>query len=93
MDYTYSEQTAYDPVTQLNQMEFHYDRCGEGEGPEHICIQLSHRYFYPEELRALLHYNGFSILEEFGDFDGDPLEPESDSMVVICTVDSLHDDG
>ncbi|MEE2788137.1 MAG: class I SAM-dependent methyltransferase [Myxococcota bacterium] len=93
VEYTYSEQTAYDPLTQLNQMEFHYDRCGEGDGPPHICIQLSHRYFYPEELRALLHYNGFEIVEEFGDFEGAPLEAESDSFVVVCTASASSQHG
>ena len=81
----YGEQSAYDPLTQLNQMQFHYDRRSPtGDGPEHFCIQPSHRYFYPQELRALLHYNGFKILEEYGDFDDSPLDSESDSMIFVC---------
>ena len=86
-EYMYSEQSAYDAITQLNQMHFHYDRCNpDGDGPEHFSIQLSHRYFYPQELRALLHYNGFEILEEYGDFDDSPLDSDSDSMIFVCVL-------
>ncbi|MBV70414.1 MAG: hypothetical protein CMH52_03610 [Myxococcales bacterium] len=83
--YTYSERSAYDPITQLNQMWFHYEKCNQtGDGPTDVTIQLSHRYFYPEELMMLLRYNGFRVLERFGDFTGGALDAESDSMVLIC---------
>jgi SAM-dependent methyltransferase len=83
--YTYSERSAYDPVTQLNQMWFHYEKCNAaGDGPPEVTIQLSHRYFYPEELGALLHYNGFEVLNRYGDFENEPLDADSDSMVLVC---------
>jgi len=83
--YTYSERSAYDPITQLNQMWFHYEKCNAaGNGPTEVTIQLSHRYFYPEELMALLHYNGFEIVHRYGDFENEPLDGESDSMVLVC---------
>ena len=85
--YTYSERSAYDPITQLNQMWFHYEKCNEaGDGPPEVVIQLSHRYFYTEEIKALLHYNGFTIEECYGDFDDEPLSHESDSMVMVCRL-------
>ena len=83
--YTYSERSAYDPVHQLNQMWFHYEKCNQdGPGPNEVVIQLSHRYFFPEEIQMLLHYNGFEILDLYGDFERGPLTPESDSIVMIC---------
>lgn len=83
--YTYSEQSAWDPVSQINQMWFHYDKAdADGPGPEHYVVQLSHRYYYPQELQALLHYAGFEVLYALGDFDGGRLTPESDSMVLLC---------
>ncbi len=83
--YAYSEQTAYNPVTQVNQMWLHYDRVGPGAGPETFCIQLSHRCFFPQELQALLAYKGFEVLALQGDFEDGRLRPDSESMVVMAT--------
>lgn len=85
--YTYSEQSAYDPVRQINQMWFHYDRADDSdhEAPSYFCIQLSHRCFFPQELQALLHYNGFEVLVIHGDFEGGALRADSESLVVMCT--------
>ncbi len=84
-DYIYSEQSAWDPVTQINQMWFHYDRGAPSKtAPAYFCIQLSHRYFFPMELEALLHYNGFEIVGRFGDFEGGPIDKDADAQVIIC---------
>ncbi len=45
---------------------------------------LAHRQFYPQELEALLHYNGFAITERYGDFFRGPLRSTSDTMVLHC---------
>jgi len=83
--YTYSEQSAWDPVSQINQMRFHYDKADpDGPGPAHYSVQLSHRYYHPQELVALLHYAGFEVLYALGDFEGGPLVGDSDSMVLMC---------
>jgi SAM-dependent methyltransferase len=83
--YTYSEQSAYDPVAQINQMWFHYDKAdAAAPGPEHFELQLSHRYYFPREMEALLHHAGFEVLYTLGDFDGGPLGPDSDSAVWMC---------
>lgn len=42
---------------------------------------LAHRQFYPQELEALLHYNGFETRSLEGDFDGGPLTNESEMML------------
>ena len=84
--YRYSEQSAYDPISQLNQMWLHYEREDpQCDGPESFCIQLSHRYFFPQEMRALLEHNGFRIDALFGDFEDDPLTPDAESMVWVCS--------
>lgn len=86
--YTYSEQSAWDPVSQICQMWFYYTRSEDEappEAPEELCIQLSHRYFWPQELDALLHYNGFERLMWFGDFEGGELRTDAESIVVMAT--------
>ncbi len=84
--YTYSEQSGWDPVGQVNQMWFHYDHSDdvEGSGPPHVCRQLSHRYFFPAELEALLHYNGFEQIAVYGDFEEGALDADAESQVVVC---------
>ena len=42
----------------------------EPNGGELFMTPLAHRQFFPAELEALLHYNGFSIEKLEGDFDG-----------------------
>lgn len=96
--YIYAERSAYDPVTQLNQIWFHYERSDAEEdiptgkdaerplGPKHVEVQLSHRYFYPAELEALLHYAGFYIEHRFGDFEEGPLDGDAESMLIAAKV-------
>ena len=47
-----------------------------------FAIPLAHRQFFPREWEALLHYNGFEVIETHGDFEGGPLTQDSDVMVV-----------
>lgn len=87
--YRYSEQSAYDPLRQLNQIWFHYERTDpppgvESEAPEYHCIQLSHRYYFPQELNLLLEISGFRILHVMGDFEGGAVTDESESMIYLC---------
>ncbi len=84
--YTYSEQSGWDPVRQINQMWLWYTRDADAsEGPTEYCIQLSHRYFFPQEMNLLLDVAGFEVVARFGDFDEGPLRADSESMVYLCT--------
>ena len=83
--YRYSEQSAYDPLTQVNQMWFFYDRIDpKGNGPDSFCIQLSHRCFFPQELRRTLAYHGFEVVTECGDFVPGDVGSDSESLAVVC---------
>jgi SAM-dependent methyltransferase len=46
-------------------------------------VPLSQRQFFPRELEALLHYNGFTVEACFGDFAEGALESDSESQVLI----------
>lgn len=63
----YQERFDYDPLRQVLfvAMEFEPEN-----GAPAFMTPLAHRQFYPRELEALLHYAGFDIEEEIGDFDG-----------------------
>jgi len=50
--------------------------------------QLNMRIFFPQELDALLKYNGFSIEAKYGDYEENPFTPESHKQVVVCAAGS-----
>jgi SAM-dependent methyltransferase len=45
---------------------------------------LARRIFFPPELEALLHYNGFTVLDRYGSWDASPLTNESHTMIFVC---------
>lgn len=55
------------------------DEHGKPRAP--FMVPLAHRQFFPQEWEALLHYNGFTVTELYGDFEGGPLVQSSDVMV------------
>lgn len=48
-------------------------------------VQLALRYFMPQEIEALLHYNGFKILSRFGSWKGGPMTEDEFTHVYVCT--------
>jgi SAM-dependent methyltransferase len=77
----YSTSLSYDAALQIAFMRIYYEP--EGGGRERV-VRLAHRQFFPLELEALLHYNGFTVEAHEGGFDGDPLVPESEEQVIRC---------
>jgi SAM-dependent methyltransferase len=47
-------------------------------------IPLAHRQFFPAEIEALLHYNGFALEQLYGDFARGDLSELSESQVIIA---------
>jgi SAM-dependent methyltransferase len=74
----YRERFDYEALRQVLfvSMEFEPE-----SGAEPFMTPLAHRQFYPLELEALLHYNGFEVVEQLGDFDGKPTH-ESRTLVL-----------
>jgi SAM-dependent methyltransferase len=42
------------------------------------------RFAFPQELEALLHYNGFTIRDAYGDWDRQPLSGSSPRIILVC---------
>ncbi len=73
-----TERFEYDPIRQLLLIETRF----MPEAGEPWSVPLTHRQFFPREVEALLHYNGFSDVEFRSDFgDGAP-DAYTDSIVV-----------
>lgn len=77
----YSTSLSYDAALQIAFMRIYYEPAGGGR---ERMVRLTHRQFFPLELDALLHYNGFSVEAHEGGFDGGALVPESEEQVLRC---------
>ena len=78
----YTTNLIYDSPLQIAFMRIYYAP-EDGKRKERV-VRLTHRYFFPLELEALLHYNGFVIDRHDGDFDGGELLTESEQQVLRC---------
>jgi hypothetical protein len=47
-------------------------------------LEIACRFTHPQELKALLHYNGFQILQQYGSWNKEPLSASSPSIYSIC---------
>ena len=79
-----TEQQYYDPLTQIQhyvrELNFAYAD-GQHETKQ---LRTALRYVYPQEMAALLYYNGFSIHTIYGDWQQRPLTATSYSMIYVC---------
>jgi len=80
----YSTNHTYDAKRQIAHVKLYYDR-PENPTASRV-VSLTHRQFFPQELRFLLDAHGFTLESEFGEFDGRPFEADSDSQILVCRV-------
>ena len=82
--YRYGEYFSYEPMTQVETtiMDFEHPT----RKLESFCTPLTQRQFFPAELEALLHYNGFAVESHTGDFDGQPITASTESQVVVAKL-------
>jgi SAM-dependent methyltransferase len=76
----------YDHVRQVR-VETAFRRWVDADGQEvTACAPLALRLFFPQEIEALLHYNGFRVVERYGDWDKSPLSDNSPLMIHVCRL-------
>ncbi|HEY8431612.1 MAG TPA: class I SAM-dependent methyltransferase [Sandaracinaceae bacterium] len=80
--YAYAEAFAYDHARQIQTVTIRFT---DLEDPEVVFFsRLTQRQFFPRELAALLRYNGFEILSLDGGFAGEPIDEDTQSLVVVA---------
>jgi hypothetical protein len=84
--YQYGEYFSYDPASQIETVMMDFEHPSDPR--RSFCTPLTQRHFFPAELEALLHYNGFAIVRHDGDFDGEPIGPSTESQVVVARARS-----
>jgi hypothetical protein len=73
----------YDPIAQVMHWAT-YRRWRSASGAQCKVTRIACRFTYPEELRALLHYNGFALEAQYGDWDRAPVTATSPSLISLC---------
>jgi SAM-dependent methyltransferase len=80
-----SRTQVYDHVAQILHWTA-YRRWREGEREQTKVTRIAVRYTFPQELAALLYYNGFTIVRQYGDWNLEPLTAASPSIISICRI-------
>ncbi|WP_324670146.1 class I SAM-dependent methyltransferase [Geochorda subterranea] len=83
-----AESNRYDDAAQINHITLHY-RLPDGS---ELAERLDMRMYFPQELDALLHYNGFRIEAKYGDYSRAPFGPGAERQLLVCAADSLDDE-
>lgn len=79
----YAERFEYDRLRQLLLIKLEFSPEGKGKP---WTVPLTHRQFFPREMEALLHYNGFSEIFFTADFTDQAADQHVDSLIVDCGV-------
>jgi 2-polyprenyl-3-methyl-5-hydroxy-6-metoxy-1,4-benzoquinol methylase len=76
----------YDVKNQIANFTLHYSL----DGQEEIAIlKIALRMFFPQELDSILYYNGFDVLEKYGNFNKEPLNLKSPCQILVCKLKNL----
>jgi len=70
---------TYNNATQINHVTAHYRIQNKK-----FVKKLKLRMFFPQELDALLYYNGFKIDHKYGNYNEEPFNSDSNWQFVIC---------
>jgi hypothetical protein len=77
-----SKTVRYDSATQTSHETWVFRQAVTGEELQN---HLHLRMFFPQEIDALLHYNGFQIEQRYGDYQNAPFTGFSNKQVIVCT--------
>lgn len=77
------EVNHYDAETQINHISWSFCLSDQEKRIEET---LRMRCYFPQEIDALLHYNGFTIVQKYGDFQRKPFEGNDKTQVFLCRL-------
>ena len=79
-----TEEQHYDPMTQIQHYARHLKFLHPGGQQEEKTLPTALRYVFPQEMEALLFYNGLQIRSCYGTWQQEPLTASSPSMIYVC---------
>jgi SAM-dependent methyltransferase len=77
-----TEQNRYDRATQINHIVWRF----EGEAGPTVERRLAMKQFFPQELDALLAYNGFTLEAKYGQYGGKAFHSESNQQLAVAKL-------
>jgi SAM-dependent methyltransferase len=78
-----TEETRYDSSTQINHIRWFFREEGQ---EEELVLSFEMRQFFPQEIDALLWYNGFLIEHKYGSYHEEQFSSEAGKQLIICRV-------
>ena len=79
-----TEELHYDPMTQIQHYTRYLKFLHPGGQQEEKTLHTALRYVFPQEMEALLYYNGLQIRSYDGNWQQEPLTATSRSMIYVC---------
>jgi 2-polyprenyl-3-methyl-5-hydroxy-6-metoxy-1,4-benzoquinol methylase len=79
-----SEQPTYDAITQIQHYTFYNQWIFADGRQEEKTYRTALRYVFPQEMEALLFYNGLQIEACYGNWGQEPLTADSPYMIYVC---------
>jgi SAM-dependent methyltransferase len=76
-----TEEVRYDAATQINHIRWFFRN--EGDEDEAV-LSFDMRQFFPQEIDALLWYNGFLIEHKYGSYDEKEFSDDSPKQLIVC---------
>jgi len=70
----------YESKTQINRIEWHYFINDMFDSVQNLDMRM----YFPQELEAYLKWNGFQIIEKFGNFKEEEFHDNSEKQVFVC---------
>lgn len=74
------ETTNYDVAAQINRVNWYYSIENQ---KDYKVDELNMRCFFPQELEAIVQYNGFEISKKYGDFDRSSFVGSSPKQILV----------
>jgi ubiquinone/menaquinone biosynthesis C-methylase UbiE len=73
----------YDSATQISHETWYFrnDISGREE-----TVRLNLRMFFPQEIDAVLNYNGFTVEQKYGDHQEGPFDDSSRKQIIVCAA-------
>ena len=78
----YGERFDYDALRQVLLVSMEFEP--KDRPKDAWMTPLAHRQFFPQELEALLHYNGLEVVDVHGDFVQAPPDQDAEELVFHC---------
>jgi hypothetical protein len=75
-----TEELRYDAATQVNHIRWFFRNEGY---EEETALSFEMRHFFPQEIDALLWYNGFLIEHKYGSYDEEEFSSDSPKQLIV----------